>query len=104
MGAWIEIFTGVAIVWIDDVAPYMGAWIEIGKIVLSIDEFVVAPYMGAWIEISYRESGNLATWSLPTWERGLKFPDNSGLRVLLAVPAFLAYIDIIWKYRYYDHR
>ena len=36
---------------------------------------VVAPLVGAWIEIS--ESIDLTRsryWSLPSWERGLKFP------------------------------
>ena len=33
----------------------------------------VAPRVGAWIEMLANRRGRLRTWSLPAWERGLKF-------------------------------
>ena len=56
------------------VAPYMGAWIEIYERRLDNLEKEVAPYMGAWIEIASRNGGSSTNMSLPTWERGLKYP------------------------------
>ena len=36
---------------------------------------LVAPLVGAWIEILYRQILERFYWSLPLWERGLKFCD-----------------------------
>ena len=55
------------------VTPFVGVWIEI--IVKSRSSFVycVTPFVGVWIEI-VRELRCLCyhTWSLPSWECGLK--------------------------------
>ena len=37
--------------WFLKVAPYLGAWIEIFQIINIIFNILVAPYLGAWIEI-----------------------------------------------------
>ena len=60
---------------INAVAPLAGAWIEILLKVIKIAYFNVAPLAGAWIEIW--SSTNTTKWlhaSLPSRERGLKFP------------------------------
>ena len=64
---------------------------------------VVAPLVGAWIEIS--ESIDLTRsryWSLPSWERGLKFPIKWDIFVDIPVaPLVGAWIEIIAKlYKY----
>ena len=57
---------------------------------------VVAPLVGAWIEIS--ESIDLTRsryWSLPSWERGLKFPIKWDIFVDIPVaPLVGAWIEI----------
>ena len=57
------------------VAPLVGAWIEIGLIPCFLHIVSVAPLVGAWIEIQtlYQGCANYSL-SLPSWERGLKFP------------------------------
>ena len=58
---------------------------------------VVAPLVGAWIEIS--ESIDLTRsryWSLPSWERGLKFPIKWDIFVDIPVaPLVGAWIEIL---------
>ena len=66
---------------------------------------VVAPLVGAWIEIS--ESIDLTRsryWSLPSWERGLKFPIKWDIFVDIPVaPLVGAWIEIWNQYRiFYD--
>ena len=56
------------------VAPLAGAWIEIVIIISYYMRFVVAPLAGAWIEIPRLEYLTLSWRSLPSRERGLKFP------------------------------
>ena len=58
------------------VAPYTGAWIEILHHIKNETAYAVAPYTGAWIEISRLMRRSLCCWSLPTRERGLKFPQQ----------------------------
>ena len=96
VGAWIEIiaklYKYVPIV----VAPLVGAWIEILTKELLPLLVVVAPLVGAWIEIS--ESIDLTRsryWSLPSWERGLKFPIKWDIFVDIPVaPLVGAWIEI----------
>ena len=84
------------------VAPYMGAWIEISHVCGSADSRWVAPYMGAWIEIVLSGAGSrYLRWSLPTWERGLKFQyfDTIDKNVNVA-PYMGAWIEIVeWQRR-----
>ena len=60
---------------LDLVAPLVGAWIEIAIKTYRSNDRRVAPLVGAWIEIfvSLQPSTHGLT-SLPSWERGLKFP------------------------------
>ena len=59
----------------ESVAPYTGAWIEIGIDSLSVSILSVAPYTGAWIEMCIPTVSTASPpMSLPTRERGLKFP------------------------------
>ena len=60
------------------VAPLVGAWIEIAKSGIDYQTLYVAPLVGAWIEIFSRDSVCDFSWSLPSWERGLKFTDMFG--------------------------
>ena len=52
----------------------MGAWIEMFCIAYLSYSVPVAPHVGAWIEITICDQAALFPLSLPTWERGLKFP------------------------------
>ena len=52
----------------------MGAWIEMGDLFITWTYAMVAPLVGAWIEIHRQEVSIGKTSSLPSWERGLKFP------------------------------
>ena len=67
------------------VAPLVGAWIEIDDIVMYNFENAVAPLVGAWIEIISHYVLQLFSWSLLSWERGLKYE---------AVICFTAYISV----------
>ena len=73
MGAWIEMYQGANAIGACEVAPFMGAWIEMLTFTKLALFALVAPFMGAWIEIPVRLCRKLKTWSLPSWERGLKF-------------------------------
>ena len=74
VGAWIEIFWFCSDFNSQKVAPLVGAWIEISKSVADTFSTTVAPLVGAWIEIyAYQKYLPFST-SLPSWERGLKFP------------------------------
>ena len=56
------------------VAPPVGAWIEIHKGNAWVHDNAVAPPVGAWIEIlQMLWQTKQSLWSLPPWERGLKF-------------------------------
>ena len=60
------------------VAPFAGAWIEIIFCGAFYSRGRVAPFAGAWIEISFERSrADTIKLSLPSRERGLKFPDHS---------------------------
>ena len=73
-GAWIEIYYRCKADRKRKVAPYAGAWIEIPIKLLFSSGNIVAPYAGAWIEINQQIVGCIMLRSLPTRERGLKFP------------------------------
>ena len=75
MGAWIEIPNFAIDILLRFVAPLVGAWIEIFNSGYDIVPIIVAPLVGAWIEIHLLQYIHLTrTRSLPSWERGLKFP------------------------------
>ena len=65
------------------VAPLVGAWIEISNVILVVLLYLVAPLVGAWIEICGEHLTELKVWSLPSWERGLKFASHTKKRGLL---------------------
>ena len=74
MGAWIEIQDQFDRLCDRCVAPLVGAWIEIQICQSSAGNTIVAPLVGAWIEIEFGEDALAnADWSLPSWERGLKY-------------------------------
>ena len=50
VGAWIETYSGIPIVWYMVVAPRVGAWIETEISVIYARYSDVAPRVGAWIE------------------------------------------------------
>ena len=55
----------------------------------------VAPFVGAWIEIGCSEEPCHADRSLPSWERGLKFPVKLGYAINKNVAPFVgAWIEI----------
>ena len=56
------------------VAPLAGAWIEIMMQAVWNLYTMVAPLAGAWIEIFDRASSYPDVMSLPSRERGLKYP------------------------------
>ena len=55
------------------VAPPVGAWIEIEIKNQTYIITSVAPPVGAWIEILQMLWQTKRSWSLPPWERGLKY-------------------------------
>ncbi len=59
---------------INAVAPLAGAWIEITDIHKGTVGCSVAPLAGAWIEMVFTGMYSQPFWSLPSRERGLKFP------------------------------
>ena len=73
-GAWIEIVPSLGGSKPSTVAPFTGAWIEMSIIIIACSTIIVAPFTGAWIEImtGLRQSERLG--SLPSRERGLKYP------------------------------
>ena len=73
MGAWIEIEMSQYDILRLIVAPLVGAWIEIKMDKYRDKEVIVAPLVGAWIEIHLTGRQKHIPWSLPLWERGLKF-------------------------------
>ena len=56
------------------VAPLAGAWIEMYYHVKNQIGYYVAPLAGAWIEIYATAVSGLRRRSLPSRERGLKYP------------------------------
>ena len=56
------------------VAPFTGAWIEIKTRHHGRGNSQVAPFTGAWIEISMARNSIFPGLSLPSRERGLKYP------------------------------
>ena len=55
----------------------------------------VAPLVGAWIEIILIVMFGYLVLSLPSWERGLKCPEEVGIHCLLHVaPLVGAWIEI----------
>ena len=72
MGAWIETRLMLKIKYHVYVAPHVGAWIETNRGRLRQCNRNVAPHVGAWIETLGAMQSSWTTWSLPTWERGLK--------------------------------
>ena len=62
----------------------MGAWIEIGICDSATPLEWVAPLVGAWIEIHVVILVSFAlSWSLPSWERGLKYGGEKGISIPL---------------------
>ena len=79
------------------VAPYVGAWIEICEATRYPDSSVVAPYVGAWIEIWWSCTCWIIWWSLPMWERGLKWLKRSVTRLQTMVAPYVgAWIEIVY--------
>ena len=70
----------------------MGAWIEIFFTKSVSIPCIVAPLVGAWIEISLLRQRHQIFWSLPLWERGLKFSCS----VALIIPFFVAPLVGAW--------
>ena len=85
VGAWIEIDDIVMYNFENAVAPLVGAWIEIQRWEYLNTHGGVAPLVGAWIEIISHYVLQLFSWSLLSWERGLKYE---------AVICFTAYISV----------
>ena len=57
------------------VAPFTGAWIEIEANLQNQTHYLVAPFTGAWIEIVLISIKYPVIYmSLPSRERGLKYP------------------------------
>ena len=55
----------------------------------------VAPLVGAWIEIVIAVLTSGGTWSLPSWERGLKSsPATVSIALLIVAPLVGAWIEI----------
>ena len=74
VGAWIEILNSQPHALSPYVAPLVGAWIEICyHRRYTTSDYFVAPLVGAWIEIIVTPRTQSDGWSLPLWERGLKF-------------------------------
>ena len=61
------------------VAPLVGAWIEIAEMLNLDAALLVAPLVGAWIEIVANSKPKAIDWSLPSWERGLKYTETAKL-------------------------
>ena len=58
-------------------------------------KIAVAPLVGAWIEILLPVRKTQRSWSLPSWERGLKYQINIDASVDLRVaPLVGAWIEI----------
>ncbi len=57
----------------------MGAWIEIAEMLNLDAALLVAPLVGAWIEIVANSKPKAIDWSLPSWERGLKYTETAKL-------------------------
>ncbi len=105
VGAWIEIDKiKRASTWIS-VAPLVGAWIEIVNALQANFENLVAPLVGAWIEIPRWCPKKKGSVSLPSWERGLKFPPpkNSYLTKHVA-PLVGAWIEIYNHFELIDEK
>ena len=84
VGAWIEIQEIKELGKELRVAPLVGAWIEIYDLVKSIVNRGVAPLVGAWIEINKKSICVPPTWSLLSWERGLKLPKKDFLTITIS--------------------
>ena len=77
----------------------MGAWIEMQNGDRKYNAQDVAPLVGAWIEIRncYRP-WHCRRWSLPSWERGLKYADMEIKHLSRSVaPLVGAWIEIFHK-------
>ena len=59
------------------VAPFVGVWIEIHNPISPFNLSNVAPFVGVWIEIAKSFGVAAPKWSLPSWECGLKFPQQT---------------------------
>ena len=77
------------------VAPLVGAWIEMRFICNICNVQTVAPLVGAWIEIKEAYEAIAEMWSLPSWERGLKFLlDSENSQFYIVAPLVGAWIEI----------
>ena len=73
MGARVEMKVTEKEFELNIVAPLVGARVEIGVVHRDLALTLVAPLVGARVEIyGVFYSYDWATWSLPSWERGLK--------------------------------
>ena len=79
VGAWIEIFAPSVLIVEDKVAPLVGAWIEINLTDTARFCQEVAPLVGAWIEMAKISLVARGERSLPLWERGLKYLQDTGM-------------------------
>ena len=78
----------------------MGAWIEIVITVVHSSGKIVAPFVGAWIEIFTPFVIFLSLLSLPSWERGLKFPVPPEFQLQSLVAPFVgAWIEISFNHK-----
>ena len=77
------------------VAPLVGAWIEITPKISPRQQKIVAPLVGAWIEMGIEKNFVRSLWSLPLWERGLKyFKKCLRQREVYVAPLVGAWIEI----------
>ena len=68
----LKLITHIHYLLIQVVAPLVGAWIEIMTYWEEVYDPIVAPLVGAWIEIARNWKEHSQSWSLLSWERGLK--------------------------------
>ncbi len=73
----------------------MGAWIEIKAFTGDFKTFFVAPLVGAWIEIARNWKEHSQSWSLLSWERGLKYYEMAvNVSSVYVAPLVGAWIEI----------
>ena len=74
----------------------MGVWIEIRIAENDIDKIMpVTPFVGVWIEIAKNIVELTSSWSLPSWECGLKFLIKlHGVQYITVTPFVGVWIEI----------
>ena len=71
------------------VTPFVGVWIEIRLYTLKAAYKHVTPFVGVWIEIVQKAYEENKKKSLPSWECGLKYCSNAGVRISSLVTPFV---------------